>query len=409
MNTDIQQNKNPGTEADVEVTRGKPPLWTASFILICLSALTTYVAFHSLLPTLPLYIQQFGGSTSLAGMALGSLTVAAVLTRPITGWALDSYGRRLIYLGGILLFTIPMIIYIWMIPVITLIFFRFIQGIGWGICNTSSATIASDVVPLQRMGEGMGYFSLAASISLAISPGIGLWITDNYSFPALFIACSILMLISLLLALPIKYPQRKKQKEKIKFVFMERAALRPAMVILFVTFTYSAVLSFLALFVRAQGMGTAGVFFLTLALTTLITRPLSGLIVDRRGNSGYDFAVIIGTLATLVAMPILAQTSTVTHLVVSAVFYGIGFGFIQPTMVALCISKVPQERRGGANATYWTAFDIGVAAGSISWGLVASSFGYSAMFNLTMIPVVVAAAIYFLSRPKSLPVRQITP
>ncbi len=402
MKAEIQPSQAKTDEkTGVELPGGKPPLWTTSFILICLSALTTFVAFHSLLPTLPVYIQQFGGSTSLAGMALGSLTVAAVLTRPITGWALDNYGRRLIYLGGILLFTIPTIIYIWMIPVVALIFFRFIQGMGWGMCNTSSATIASDVVPAKRMGEGMGFFSLAASISLAISPGIGLWIVDSFSFPALFISCSVLMLVSLLLALPIKYPQREKQKEKIKFVFMERAALRPAMVILFVTFTYSAVLSFLALFVRAQGMGTAGVFFLTLALTTLITRPLSGLIVDRRGNSGYDFAVIVGTLATLVAMPILAQTSTLTHLVVSAVFYGIGFGFIQPTMVALCISKVPPERRGGANATYWTAFDIGVATGSISWGLIADAFGYSTMFNLTMIPVAVAAAIYFFSRPKS--------
>ena len=73
---------------------------------------------------------------------------------------------------------------------------------------------------------------------------------------------------------------------------------------------------------------------------------------------------------------------------------------MQPTMVALCISKVPPERRGGANATYWTAFDIGVASGSISWGLVANAFGYSTMFNLTLIPVAVAAAIYFLPRLK---------
>lgn len=331
----------------------------------------------------------------MAGLALGSLTVAAVLTRPITGWALDTYGRRLIYLAGLVLFLIPSVIYTAMIPALTLIALRFVQGIGWGVCNTASGTIASDVVPAQRLGEGMGFFSLAASFSLAISPGIGLWIMERYSFPVLFLFCSALIIMSILLALPIRYPKVKKPEKRIPFAFMEKAALRPAIVILFVTFTYSSVLSFLALFVIEQGLDNAGVFFLTLALTTVITRPLSGLIVDRRGRSGYDFSIILGTIATLIAMPLLAQAITTAYLIAGAIFYGIGFGFIQPTMFALCISKVPPERRGGANATYWTAFDIGVAAGSIAWGLVAEALGYSIMFNLTVIPVIIAAMIYF--------------
>ncbi len=384
----------------------KPPLWTASYIFILLSTLATFIAFHSMIPTLPIYIQQYGGSKSTAGFALAALTLAAVLIRPLTGWALDTYGRKIIYLTGLFIFLVFTVIYAWMIPVLTLIFFRFLQGIGWGILNTASPTIASDIIPESRMGEGMGFYTLAASVSLAIAPGFGLFIIDSYSFPVLFIACSVLMLTALLLALPIKYPPVQKQAPRSKFVIMERAALRPAMVILFVTFTYSSLISFLALFVREQGMETAAVFFLTLALTTVITRPLAGLIVDRTGQKGYDFAVITGTLATLVAMVILARTATVSHLVFGGIFYGIGFGFIQPTMAALCISKVPPERRGGANATYWTAFDIGVAAGSVSWGLVADAFGFGTMFNLTLIPVVIAAAIYFfprLNNPQSLP------
>ncbi|MEW5919706.1 MAG: MFS transporter [Bacillota bacterium] len=386
----------------------KAPLWTASFILICLSTMTTFIAFHSLIPTLPIYIQQYGGSKGIAGLALGSLTLAAVLIRPVTGWALDSYGRRLIYLSGLFIFLLVTVVYTWMIPVAALVFFRFVQGIGWGILNTASPTIASDVVPASRIGEGMGFFSLTSSISLAIAPGIGLWIVDSFSFPVLFIACSVLTLAALLLALPIKYPPVEKQAQHLRFVIMEKSALRPAMVILFTTFTYSSFMSFLALFVREQGMTSAGIFFLTLALTTLITRPLSGLIVDRRGRSGYDLTMIIGSLAALIAMPILAQTTTATYLVASGIFYGIGFGFIQPTMLALCISKVPAAKRGGANATYWTAFDIGVAAGSIIWGLVADAYGYSAMFNLTVIPIIVAALIYFV-RPKNPPLETSTP
>jgi MFS family permease len=81
-----------------------PPLWTASFILIFLSTITIFISFHSMMPTLPIYIQQFGGGTGIAGLALGSLTLAAVLIRPVTGWALDNYGRKRIYIGGLLIF-----------------------------------------------------------------------------------------------------------------------------------------------------------------------------------------------------------------------------------------------------------------------------------------------------------------
>jgi MFS family permease len=366
--------------------RVKPRLWTLNFILISLSSLTVFLCFHSLVPTLPAYIEGFGGTTKTAGLAMASLTLAAVMIRPFTGWALDKYGRKLILLGGLFVFLIPSIIYIWMIPAVMLIIFRFVQGLGWGVCNTASGTVASDIVPAERLGEGMGFFSTTLSISMAIAPAVGLWLISRYSFQALFITCSLLTLASLLLAMLIKYPKVEKQVTGLSLVFMEKAALRPAMVILFVSLAYSSFLSFLALYTREQGMTSTGLFFTTLAITALISRPLSGRIIDRAGRKGYDLSVLIGSITIIIAMLIIARTSTPFHLIAGGIFYGIGFGFIQPAMLALAISSVPPGKRGAANATYWTAFDIGVAVGSLTWGLVASALGYSAMFNLTIIP-----------------------
>ena len=62
-------------------------LWTLNFILICFSAFASFLAFHSLHPTLPIYIEKFGGTAKIAGLALTSLTVAAIFSRPVTGWA----------------------------------------------------------------------------------------------------------------------------------------------------------------------------------------------------------------------------------------------------------------------------------------------------------------------------------
>ena len=71
-----------------------------------------FFAFHSLIPTLPVYISNHGGSDSSAGLALATLTIAAVISRPFAGWALDRYGRKMIFLGGLLFFLLPVIVYI---------------------------------------------------------------------------------------------------------------------------------------------------------------------------------------------------------------------------------------------------------------------------------------------------------
>jgi MFS family permease len=123
---------------------------------------------------------------------MAALTLAAVFSRPVAGWALDKYGRKLIYLGGLLVFLVPSILYIFMVPVTLLIVLRFIQGLGWGVANTSSWTVASDIVPPERLGEGMGFFSATLSISMAVAPAVALWLIAQYSFEALFLACSLL-------------------------------------------------------------------------------------------------------------------------------------------------------------------------------------------------------------------------
>jgi MFS family permease len=94
-------------------------------------------------------------------------------------------------------------------------------------------------------------------------------------------------------------------------------------------------------------------------------------------------------------MLVLAHISGLVYLIVGAVLYGIGYGFVQPTMLALCISSVHPSKRGAAIATFWTAFDIGVALGSVFWGIVANAFGYGIMFNLTVIPTLLALVAYW--------------
>lgn len=373
-------------------------LWTTSFVLICLSNISVYVAFQGLQVTLPIYIKDFGGSESVAGLSLAFLTLAAVFSRPFTGWGLDNYGRKIILAIGLLAFFLPTLVFTFMVGIVPLLILRLVQGLAWGIANTAQGTVASDVIPPERIGKGIGFYGMTISISMAFAPALTLWIVDAFSFRVLFMTLSVLTLVSLALAMAIKYPKLAPLQKKTKLVVYEKLALRPSLIILLVALTYSSVPTFLALFVREIGITTTGIFFTAMAFSTLISRPFAGTIIDLKGRRGYDIIVFFGIIAMFLSMILIPHIDSSWFLVLTGTLFGIGFGSVQPSMLALTISMVPGERRGAANATYWSAFDIGVAAGCAIWGVIASYFGYAVMFYMNVLPIILAGIIYWFSR-----------
>src|SRR5699024_6816278 len=96
-----------------------------------------------------------------------------------------------------------------------LLLVRIMQGAGWGLSSTSSGTIATDLVPKERRGEGLGYYGLSGNIALAFGPALGLFLTDHISFTMLFSICGILGFIALMLALNIG-TKRLRNRNRIR-------------------------------------------------------------------------------------------------------------------------------------------------------------------------------------------------
>ena len=166
-----------------------------------------------------------------------------------------------------------------MFPLIAFIALRFLHGWGWGVGHTAINTVAMDVTPREKLGQGMGIYTLSFSTSMALAPAIALWFIYNYPFWQLFIMCALLTLFALVLALMIKYPRIKVQPAPFNLKgFVEKEALRPAVTGFIVIFANSAVMSFLPLFAENIGLTEAGLFFTAMALTAFLSRPFAGLV-----------------------------------------------------------------------------------------------------------------------------------
>ncbi len=387
--------RNPGFEK-------KEPLWTRDFILISIASLFITMGFQMLLPVLPVFSAELGGSDSWAGLVVGIFTISAVLMRPIAGRLLDKQGRRGVFILGLIVFLICVVAYNWTSTISVLLMLRFIHGFGWGASSTASSTIASDVVPKSRLGEGMGYFGLTSTLAMAIAPALGLEILGGYGFNAVFYISAGVVLISIFIALLIKYhkPDVVPKSDSDGFPksgkagIFERSAILPAVVIFFITMTYGAIVSFIALYAGQKQVENIGLFFTVYAAALLISRPYFGRLTDRKGT---PFAVLPGILCVIVSMSLIYFANSLMAFLIAGFIYGIGFGAVQPALQAMSVRKVDNTRRGAANATFFLGFDLGIGAGAILWGIIAEHLGYQLIYLLAIIPAVVGALIYIRS------------
>lgn len=381
----------------------KEKIWTRDFILICLSNFFIFLGFQMTLPTIPLYVEELGGNDQLIGVVVGIFTFSALLVRSYAGHALESKGRKFVYLTGLLIFIIAVGSYGFFPTIAFLFFMRFIQGIGWGFSTTASGTIASDIIPPKRRGEGMGYYGLSGNIALAFGPSLGLTLAGVLSYKELFIICAILGLVAFLLSSKIRYKtieKTQKVTKKEKWDFYEKSALKPALLLFFITVTFGGIASFLPLYTAHKGIAGIQWYFLVFALALMASRTFAGKLYDLKGHRAI---FIPGTVLIAIAMILLAWLFNTTVLLVAAVLYGIGFGSVQPALQAWSIEKAPIHRRGMANATFFSSFDLGVGIGALLFGQIGHLFGYHTIYLVSAFSVCISIIlyVYLLSKERS--------
>lgn len=373
-------------------------LWNRNFIIMIFSNLATYLAFQMLGTTLPLFItSDLHGNNSQVGMVVGAFTIAALFIRPIAGNALTKHKKTTLLTIGLAVILASMGSYFFVSTIATLLLVRLLHGAGFGFSSTTIGTIAADIIPPSRRGEGMGYYGLASTMALAIGPVIGLYIAETYSFSVLFICCFFLTLLAIILVklvdLP-TVPRVKKSEEQSFFGAMyEKKALVPSLLLFCLGITIGGVSSFIALFGKEQGIENVTLFFLVEAIFVMAIRPFTGKIYDR---SGHFYVIIPCGICMFLGTILISFSTSLPLLLLAAAVYGAGFGSMVPSLQAWMIDLVEPHRRGVGSSTFYSAMDLGVGAGATVCGMIASATSYAVMFRYASAFVLVMFIVYFI-------------
>lgn len=369
-------------------------IWTKDFVLICLANFFIFLGFQMTLPTIPLFVEHLGGNDQLIGFVVGIFTFSALLVRPYAGHALESKGRGFVYLIGLAIFVLSVGSFAFAASIFYLFAMRIVQGIGWGFSTTASGTIASDLIPAKRRGEGMGYYGLSGNVAMAFGPSLGLTLAHALSYSQLFLICGGLGLIALFLSSRIQYKKAVPIPErvgKVRWDFYEKSALPPSFLLFFITTTFGGIATFLPLYTVQKEIPGIQWYFLIFAIAVMLSRTFAGKLYDQKGINA---VFIPGTLSVLMAMILLAWLPNSLVLYIAAFFYGVGFGSVQPALQAWAIEKAPKNRKGMANATFYSFFDLGIGIGAMLFGQIGHLFGYSSIYITSALSVCISLILY---------------
>jgi len=371
-------------------------MWSLSFIFVTLSNAFLFMVFEMLLPTLPLFVTAIGGGAKQVGLVTGIFMISAIGIRPFAGVLAQRFNKKYLLIFGIVISACSTGAYYLASDVSVLLLIRLIHGAGFGLATTYFATIAAEIIPKERRGEGIGYFGVGETIAVSVGPMIGISALELYDFERLFLGgMSILLLAVLMAALVRRRPETKDTGEKgmVKIKVLERRVLFPSFLILLVGIAASGIMSFFSLYAIEKGFRSVGMFFFLIAAASFFIRLISGKIFDRFGAAAILIPASIFSIAGLSILYI-AQTNTMFF--TAAICYGFGFGSIFPAIQTWCINLVEEHEHEDAMGTFFNFFDMGIGGGSLLLGVVATIYSYRELYIVSILVYLLFLLLYIL-------------
>ena len=383
----------------------KDRLVTPSYCFILAANFLLYFGFWLLIPVLPFYLSEvFSAGNSTIGIILSCYTVAALCIRPFSGYFLDSFARKPLYLMAYFIFMTMFAGYIIAGSLTLFILFRIIQGVSFGMVTVGGNTVVIDIMPSSRRGEGLGYYGLSNNIAMAVGPMSGLFLHDaGMSFTTIFCcslgSCIAGFVCASLVKTPYKPPVKREPISLDRFILLK--GIPAGISLLLLSIPYGMTTNYVAMYAKQIGINaTTGFFFTFMAIGMAISRIFSGKIVDRGKITQVISAglyLVVFSFFLLSACVYLINWNDMLCTVVFfavALLLGVGFGIMFPAYNTLFVNLAPNSQRGTATSTYLTSWDVGIGIGMLTGGYIAevSTFDKAYLFGACL---TIVSMLYF--------------
>lgn len=383
----------------------KERLVTPSYCCILAANFLLYFGFWLLTPVLPFYLSEiFNASNATIGIVLSCYTISSLCIRPFSGYFLDTFARKPLYLLAYFIFTLIFAGYMIAGLLTLFIIFRIVHGISFGMVTVGGNTVVIDIMPSSRRGEGLGYYGLANNLAMSIGPMFGLFLhSGGASYTTIFSyslgSCILGFIAATLVKTPYKPPVKREPISLDRFILLK--GLPAGFSLLLLSIPYGMTTNYVAMYAKQIGLTTeTGFFFTLMAVGMAISRLFSGRLVDKdmitQVISAGLYLVCLCYFGLTACGWLIDWNSTFTTILffLISLLLGIGFGTMFPAYNTLFVNLAPNSQRGTATSTYLTSWDVGLGIGMLSGGYIAeiASFRIAYLFGAIL---TVVSLFYF--------------
>jgi MFS family permease len=333
-----------------------------------------------LLPTAPYRILDLGGTTVHSGLFLGALTYVSAVTAPFTGALGDRVGQRRMLIVGSLALLVAGAVYATVDSHWVMVAGAAAQGVFWSGLLTASATYVTANLPEHRRAEGLAYWGLSTMLAIAIAPVVGFWLYERgWTWICLEMVALGVAMTAISWTLPDLPRHARDPGEKFFSAgVLEWRVLGLSGILFLYYFGYGGVTSFAALYADSIMVAPRSLYLATVAVVTLVSRPVAGRLGDRLG---YKTVLVPCMVLITLGLAVLALADSRMTMMGSAVIFGLGFGTAYPVFVAYVMQHVAPGRRGAAFGAILAALDTGIGSGSMVMGLIVQRHGFPLAFG----------------------------
>ena len=375
-----------GAEPDIGTGQGAVsvvPLVSRAFAALALAALAFFVAGGIVLPVAPRFAKGPLAADALGfGVSIGAYAIAALLARPIVGWASDRYGRRPLLLLGAGITIVGLGLHLLASDLLIFTLARCLLGIGEGFFFVAALAAGSDLAPPARRGEALSFLSLSLYMGVVIGPVIGELVLARGGFDAVWLVAAAVTAIALLLTLtvPETAPARlaadraeaageaATSGRRRARLFHPRGLL-PGVLVLAGAWGMSGYFTFVPLFATDVGFDGAGLPLAVYGLTVIALRALGAKLPDQLGAARLSGVAMVVAAIGLVVIGLLPSPA---GLLIGTAVYAAGVAFLFPALMTCAVGRVDPEERGSVLGTTSAFLDLGFGIGPVVLTLLAA-------------------------------------
>jgi MFS family permease len=361
---------------------GATPLVTPAFVSLAATSLMFFVAGGIVLPVVsPFATGPLGTDAIGAGLAFGAFAGAALLMRPIVGWATDRFGRRPLLVAGALMSVAALGFHLVVDSLALFVVARALLGVAEAFFFVAVFAAGADLAPPDRRGEALNFLSLSLYVGLGIGPAIGESVLRAGGFASVWWVALALTGVAAGLArlVPETSPTvlQPRDGDRPRSPLIHPAAIFPGVLILAGTWGMAGFLAFLPLHAASVGMDGAGLPLAIYAALVIGLRIVFAKLPDQVGPA----RVSGGALAVGAAgLAILGLAPSPAGILIGTVAFASGVAFLMPGLLTLAVSRVSEMERGSVVGTASAFLDLSFGLAPAVLGVVAIEAGFGGVF-----------------------------